>query len=407
MKKIVLISSGQPSSNPRLVKEAMALAKTGNMVTVVYSFWAAWGRAYDGQIKARWPQINWVAAGGDPQTKRLQYMFTRIFHKLFRVANRLFPSNTYFAARAEIRGFDELLATACQHKADLYIAHNLGALPVAAKAAVRNGSGYAFDAEDFHLGQVPEGSLPFNRIKKLEESYLPASRYITAASPLIANQYAKLYHRNPVVINNVFPLVSTQRVDQENKEVVSLFWFSQTIGKGRGLEDVLQALAQLPAAKFSLTLLGYSDAATQQYFHSLVANDTGKKIAVTYLDPVHPDEIFRIAASFDIGLALEPGRDLNNEFALSNKIFTYLMAGNAIIFSATAAQKQFHEKHRGIGEIYQPGDVTGLAKILDAYGKDPARLAAQKRASRNLALEQYNWEREEETFLSLVKGALA
>ena len=42
MKKIVLITTGQPSTNPRIVKEADALHAAGYDVTVLYSFFISW-----------------------------------------------------------------------------------------------------------------------------------------------------------------------------------------------------------------------------------------------------------------------------------------------------------------------------------------------------------------------------
>ena len=54
----------------------------------------------------------------------------------------------------------ELVAAAATVPADLYIAHYPTALPAAALAAQRNGVIYAYDAEDFHLGDPPEDADP-------------------------------------------------------------------------------------------------------------------------------------------------------------------------------------------------------------------------------------------------------
>ena len=49
-KKVVLITSGQPSLNPRLVKEADILANSGFDVTVLYAYWNNWGTTYDNDL---------------------------------------------------------------------------------------------------------------------------------------------------------------------------------------------------------------------------------------------------------------------------------------------------------------------------------------------------------------------
>ncbi len=46
-KHIVLVTTKQPSSNPRLVKEATALAANGYDVSVVYNFWNMWADEAD------------------------------------------------------------------------------------------------------------------------------------------------------------------------------------------------------------------------------------------------------------------------------------------------------------------------------------------------------------------------
>ena len=44
---------------------------------------------------------------------------------------------------------------------------------------------------------------------------------------------------------------------------------------------------------------------------------------------------------FDIGLSLETGAIPNTRVLLSNKVFTYLLAGLATIYSDTPAQRAF------------------------------------------------------------------
>jgi len=47
LKKIVLITTGQPSCNPRVVKEADALSAAGHEVTVIYNYYIGWADEND------------------------------------------------------------------------------------------------------------------------------------------------------------------------------------------------------------------------------------------------------------------------------------------------------------------------------------------------------------------------
>jgi glycosyltransferase involved in cell wall biosynthesis len=144
----------------------------------------------------------------------------------------------------------------------------------------------------------------------------------------------------------------------------------------------------------------------KDYFQKLLNESGIEQRRIEFLDPVDPDAVFEVAQSYDIGLALEPGRDKNNQIALSNKIFTYLLAGNAVIFSATPAQKLFYEAHPEIGWLYPCGDVQALAEILNQISKDQSVLMGCKQKALHLAADVYNWETEQVRLLHLVESAV-
>ena len=84
-------------------------------------------------------------AGGSPDTKKYLYAFTRIRCKAAGILNRLGGNNLLLAERTQGRAFDELLKEAKKIKADWYIGHNLGSLPVAEKAAKYHYAKAGFD----------------------------------------------------------------------------------------------------------------------------------------------------------------------------------------------------------------------------------------------------------------------
>ena len=220
MKKIVLISSGQPSVNPRLVKEANALSLTGYDVSVVYSFWTNWASSMDEKL---FSTVNWkpILAGGSPYQNKLVYFLTRLRFKLVSSIAKKLTLRFGIAEIAKSRASIELLSKAKSIKADLYIAHNLAALPAAVKAAGYNKAKYGFDAEDFHRQEVSDSLLDFNyRISSfLEDKYLSSCACVTAASPLIAKAYQQLYPMlNPQVINNVFEVRHSQNITERDDD---------------------------------------------------------------------------------------------------------------------------------------------------------------------------------------------
>jgi glycosyltransferase involved in cell wall biosynthesis len=399
-KKIVLVTSGQPTLNPRLLKEADALADAGYEVTVLYSYWNAWGAAFDSQLL---PTKKWkaICAGGNPEQDKLTYFLSRLFYK---IANKIKSKSLIEFAVARPAYY--LIREAKKHQADLYIGHNLGALPAVVIAAKANNKPCGFDAEDFHRNETSDDANNADVLLKsqIEDKYLPQLNYFSTSSPQIADAYKTLYPAlNPIVLLNVFR--SDDRV--KNRQVaggpIKLFWFSQTIGANRGLQDVVGALRLLDKAHFELHILG----STQHSDPAFIDELTNSGISLTFQKPVHPDELTAFAAQFDIGLALEPGFAMNNNLALSNKIFTYMQAGLAIIASNTAAQQDLLKTNPSIGYAYPKGNITALAAILSSYHTNRSQLTYNQNEALRLAHEQYNWEMESQKFLDLVRQTLS
>lgn len=400
MKKIVLISSGQPALNPRLVKEADALADAGFAVTVIYQYWNAWGAAFDKQLL---PIKKWktIRVGGSLDNQKLVYLFSRILHKLANLIYKQIGNIGLLPETAICRTSALLIKEAKKIKADLYIGHNLGALAATVIAAKYHSKPCGFDAEDFHRQETTDNptSHHYKIVKYLEDKYLPKLNYLTAASPLIAAEYKKLYpNLNPVVINNVFstklmaePPIKTQ------KETLKLFWFSQTIGKNRGLEDVLQALALLKNPHITLHLLGNANNDIKEYLQSYAQNTN-----IHFYDPIPPDDIFTFASQLDIGLALELYTPYNRNICLTNKIFTYLTSGLALIASETKAQKEFIVAYPAIGQSYPIGNIERLAEIIHAYDHDKDALEKAKIDATYLAKHILNWETESKKLIALI-----
>lgn len=394
-RKIVIVTSAQPVANPRAVKEAKALQQQGYNVTVIYAPLSPWGDEFDKKLFAETPNIHWISAGYHQYKQSLKYKYARVRRKIFEKLFKLGLEN-YAADYASILFCQELTNAAKRCPADLYIAHNLGALPAAIKAAKKYKANTAFDAEDFHRGENVLGSFHWRHTVYLENKYLPQLSYLSTASPLITKEYKQLFSQLSVfTINNVFPLNFLQPLAfSKSQNTLKLFWFSQTIGPKRGLEDVIKAMGILNNEKIKLHLLGNLSLSSKQYFEQLVEESNIKKEQIEYLLPVEEDKIAEIASTCDIGLALEVPYYLNREICLTNKIFIYLLAGNAIVFSNTKSQEKFLKENIGIGKIYSSGSPEELALIFQFYLNNPDVLLEHRKNSWSLAKDKFNWDNE-------------
>jgi glycosyltransferase involved in cell wall biosynthesis len=396
--KVVLVSSGQPSLNPRLVKEADALTAAGYEVTVLYAYWNNWGTTFDNDLL---PTKKWtsVRVGGHPTEARFTYLLSRCIHKAAKAGMKLFGP-AMFAEAAITRSGYFLSRTAKKYRADIYIGHNLGALSAVVVAAKSNSKPCGFDAEDFHRNEVSDHKTDSDVILKtfLEDKYIPKINYLTTSSPLISEEYKRLYTQKPEIILNVFPKGGYIEPVADTG-VIKIFWFSQTIGHSRGIEEIVEAVKLSGQHLFALHLLGQCTAGFKKKLLAM-------GVAIQFHSPIPPGELISFARQFDIGIAAESKVPFNRDICLTNKIFTYMQAGLAIAASDTNAQSALLNANPLIGKIYQQNDIKSLAELLLFYHQSRVRLMESKKAALNLAESKFNWNIESRKFLAVVQKAL-
>lgn len=405
--RICLVTTGQPSTNPRLVKEADALVAGGYDVRVVGAHWADWADRTDAQLMTG---RAWSVHVIDWRRERAPWLFwkTRVRHFLARRTHGMPVVGEAFSGAAVSRLTPELEVAATARPADLYIAHNLGALPAAAAAARRHGGRLGFDAEDYHRGQFPEQATAERAVvRATEERYLPGCDYVTAASPGIAAAYAALCRTPPVVVLNVFPLADRPATPVRRSEgPFRLYWFSQTIGGDRGLEDVIGAMGALAEHPIELHVRGAWQAGYAATLKAVARAAGVPWDRIISHEPAPPGDMVRLAADADVGVAVETGRTVNNDVALSNKVFTYLLAGVPVLASATSAQAALARDLGDAAKLAPVGDTTALAAALRGWIERPGELTTARRAAWHLGATRYNWDVEQERFLSAARAVL-
>lgn len=401
--KVVLLTSGQPSANPRLVKEAIALAHEGLSVSVIYCPLCPWADPYDEELFARYPQIRWIRVGSHPEKNRLGYGLARIRRKFYEFIFKGIGNRLNAAEWALVLYSQELNVAACKMKADMYIGHNLGALPATVNAAQKHVAKAVFDFEDYHRGEHLPNSIQTRMVEAVEEKYVKHLSYATTAAPLITEVYKNLFPFLSLhTVNNCFPKAyAPDSLPVLKKSPLRLFWFSQFIGEQRGLEQVIAAMGKTGMKEIQLTLLGNCSDKMKQYLLKEAKKYQLDTDQLEFIPPVCEKEIVHIASQHHIGLAVEIPHNQNRQVCLTNKIFMYLLAGNAIIFSNTKAQAQFFQQYKGIGSIFINEDIDALAAILVSYYNDLSLLQTQRDSSFALA-QELNWEQEKNKIVSLI-----
>lgn len=407
MARICIVTPGQLGSNPRVVKEAEALAEAGHDVTVICTRVLAAVEPRDQAVmaQARFAVVRVeFGSGWRWRLERVQQIFARALFALVPLPQ--------LAARAVSPMVPRLRKAARAHRAELYIAHYPPALPVVASAARRMDARFAFDAEDFHTGERPDaeaGSLDNRVIAALERRYLPRAAHVTAASPGIAEAYGAAYPiAAPTVVLNTFSRTAAGPRPSETFDAerpARIYWFSQTLGPGRGIEALLDAASRSRFAP-RLALRGMVSA---EYRAALLALAQRRGIAgrVELLDPVEPDRLEAEGAAYDIGYVGELAETRNRQIALTNKLFSYCSSGLAVLASDIAAHRAIAPRFGHAIKLFAAGDPASLAARLDEWLADRASLQAARLAAWSLGQSQFAWETDRKVLVDRIGKSLA
>lgn len=407
--RITLVTTGHPSTNPRLVKEADAFTAAGASVRVVACKFLPWADRADAAFEGRsWFPPSWVRFGAMAPAPVWQAQ------RLRKKAAATLALRTGIPDALGVRGLHymvpELARAAAAAPADLFVAHNLGALPAALQAGRRHAAPVAFDAEDFHRGERPasDWNLPEARLTRwAEERFIPQAAYVTAASDGIGQAYAEaLGIAAPATVLNVFPLAErnvsltdAERKGEKPPGARTLYWFSQSLGPGRGLDAAIAALPYLPPDVHLVLRGALTDAARAWLDGQVAAAGVAGRVHVRPTAP--PDELVARAALHDIGLALEQARTVNSDLAVSNKLFTYLLAGTPALATDTAGQRGVCAAVPQATRVIPVDQPEALARAaLDMLESPHARVAARA------AGDRFNWDTEQHTVLRLAARAL-
>jgi glycosyltransferase involved in cell wall biosynthesis len=410
MKRITVVTGGHLSTSPRMLKAADAFAQAGYRVRVVCVRHTDWASEADRSVMAT---RSWDLDVVDysESTARVQQLLTGARHRAAVAAARFIGAPNApvaVAARACGRAHDELVRAASEQPCDFIYGGTLPALAATAEAARRLGVPYALDLEDFHSGEQenPDDGVTDVLADRIEHDILRDAAFLTAGSPMIADAYAAKYRLHPIPVHNTFSIGFRAGDEANGASPVRAYWFSQTIGGGRGLDDVVRAFGS-SRAPAELHLRGRAIATYLDHLMAL-QRQAAPSLRIVHHDPLAPDDMVRAAQPYHAGLSCEEPVSINHRLCLGNKIFTYLAAGVPVILSRTPAQARLAEDLGPAAFTYEPGDVDGLAAVLGRLStSEPLRRQASA-AARSAATRRWHWEHplDRGALIDLVRASL-
>ncbi len=399
-KKILIATASHLSSCPRLIKEAQLLTTHGYKVTVVYLESIPRISILDQSILNNNPDWEFVSIKWG---NTIDNIMSKLTYRIFKFFNQ---KSVYIQSTSRV-----LINTILKIKADLYIAHHPSVLVAVALSAKLHNAKYTYDIEDA-FPYVEDGRYlenPDDTILEIEKKYISETAFSTSASPLYSDLYFKNYNLNsrPLDLLNVFDINSKEinYIDRKDLNKVSLYWYSQTVGLNRGLQDLFTAVNELPINSFELHIRGNCEIQVRESLMSLIK--VREHIPNIYFhDSVSIEELEERNKEHDIGFAIEVNSSLNKDMCISNKIFDYLRSGLMLVATNTRGHQFVINDLQNEAIAYAPGDTNTLSNELKKLINNPERIKSAKNKSLQIAREKYNWTKQSDEFLSKITEVL-
>jgi glycosyltransferase involved in cell wall biosynthesis len=406
--KIAMVVNNEPTRDPRVRREARALAAAGHELVVV------------GVANPK------IAPGPDDPGVRV--LRARPFGDGAR--------GPLAALRAHLRWYERMAplvdAAVADGRPDVLHAHDLDTVAPASRCARRLGIPCVFDDhEASYVDKLPNyvpadlsGAKRFalrammRDLQRRGESLELGVRrgglagHITVSDALADRLVERFGGARSVVLRNVPEWRAVERTEALRRRLGAgpddrLLIYHGTVTGGSGVDATIRALAILgPRVRFAVLGVVRDEA-----IYRRVAAEAGVADRVAFLPLVPVDEMFALVAGADAAMVPTEPNSVGNRLGIPNKLFESMLAGVPVVASDLPEVGAI-VRRTGAGVVYeptQPGDPATIAAAVRRLLDDDALRRGCAEAASQAARDEFNWERESRRLIALYEriGAAA
>ncbi|MBE7503827.1 MAG: glycosyltransferase family 4 protein [Verrucomicrobiales bacterium] len=218
--------------------------------------------------------------------------------------------------------------------------------------------------------------------------------WLTVVSPHTARQYRAVHPKGRVAVLHNSPPIETFPLASQRVTGPITLCHEGWLDRSRGMTQILRALVLARrTADVRLLVVGKLRPGCEAEFHALV-RELGLDQVVTVTGWLPYDEVGRVDATAQIGLVtMQPSG--NNFGSLSNKLYSYMACGHAIIVPAGSATAEVAEQHQ-CGVAVDTTDPQAIADAICRLANDAALREELGARGRRAVVEELGWHRMEE-----------
>ena len=294
-------------------------------------------------------------------------------------------------------------------RADYFHVHNLFFLiPAYIKTRLISAK-IIYDAHELH-SEHQSNSTTIGRILNTwnyyyEGFFIRRVDVVIEASQERAEYVRDIYKiKEPFVINN-HALVQDGTEEKvlhkmaKLPESAKILLYTGGVYGNRRLDKTIEALSKMSHFDIYLVIVGFMSARARERINSIV-HKYGVEKKVIILPPVNSSQVVEVASTADVGIIPLYGDSVNTKLSALNKVSEYLMAGLPMICT------NYHNLSKivysnSVGQVGETFEVEDSSSIKLAIEKVLKSRAAFSKNARELALKEYNWNREEAKLKSI------
>lgn len=312
-------------------------------------------------------------------------------------------SSVLSRARAYGRATKALAAGVMSAQPDLIVAHDFEVLRAAVRARRATGAPVIYDSHEDWPALIAENSRFEARIASAVERRLcrRVAHVVTVSEPI-----AEKFHRIGCPCTVLYSARPSDEIVIANREDSRrafgyrtddfVVGFAGALGKGRGLEILLEAATRLPSG-FKILIVGGPVAEAEALRRR--ADLMGLRDRVRIDDHRPFAELARYYAAMDLGVILLSPQP-NHLRALPNKLFDYMAHGIPVLVPDYPSMSSI-VRTGPVGWTVPEITVKAVTQAINE-ASDSVEARTRGAKGRDAFLREYAWNRQESKFLSIV-----
>lgn len=266
--------------------------------------------------------------------------------------------------------------------------HSLSTLPLGVALKFRTGAKLVYDPHELETESNGLGGFRRTIAKVVERAFYSRADEVIVVGDGIADWYQRTYGgRRPAVVLNCPLSRKPERTSVLRRAVglppdATIYLYQGILGKGRGVEMMLEAFADLGDPGKVLVFLGMGPLEGR-------ISEVAARTPCVHLHPaVRPHELAEYTASADVGLCLIEDTCLSYRYCMPNKLFEYFAAGIPTVVS-NLPEIAGVVSRTGSGWVVVEWSAGALRSVVESI--DAAQILARRVAVENAGAE-FTWE---------------